>query len=370
MSIKRILVNTIDTDLEYEVIGIDLAKNCVSAILLTTDGEIFGIDRLDYQELEKSAQELSPTIFAMEPCTEMNYMVQKLEDWGHHCIVISGKNVKDYVESHFSNQKTDLNDAQALAFLTKDTQLRTVKAKDPEQLKYASLTTLREQYVKQYRQTMMSLKGICQVWGLSISKGISGKARLKDMIENHAAFPAELRTALVGMVAHAQAVQKDLKSVTKILEELAKKDKACQLIQTVPGLGTICSCRLRATVGDIQRFKHPKDFPAYYGLVPRSMATGHNEKKGKITHRGDKTMRSLMVQGAGIVINQATKGNLHSKQLTKWILKKQKEKMPWGKLVCAVAAKLLRIVRAILISGKPYNPKIAGVAKCSLPKAS
>ena len=49
MSIKRILVNTIDTDLEYEVIGIDLAKNCVSAILLTTDGEIFGIDRLDYQ---------------------------------------------------------------------------------------------------------------------------------------------------------------------------------------------------------------------------------------------------------------------------------------------------------------------------------
>ena len=34
MSIKRILVNTIDTDLEYEVIGIDLAKNCVSAILV------------------------------------------------------------------------------------------------------------------------------------------------------------------------------------------------------------------------------------------------------------------------------------------------------------------------------------------------
>ena len=70
--------------------------------------------------------------------------------------------------------------------------------------------------------------------------------------------------------------------------------------------------------------------------------------------------------GAGV----ATKGKLKSKQLTKWILKKQKEKMPWGKLVCAVAAKLLRIVRAVLISNKPYNSKIAGVAKCSLPKGS
>ena len=84
MSIKRILVNTIDTNLEYEVIG---------------------IDRLGYQELEESAQKLSPTIFAMEPCTEMNYMVKKFEEWEHHWIVISGKNEKDHVESHFSNQK-------------------------------------------------------------------------------------------------------------------------------------------------------------------------------------------------------------------------------------------------------------------------
>lgn len=79
MSVSRILAKTIDPDLEYEVIGIDLAKNCVSAVLLTTDGEGIGIDRLDYPELEKSSQELSPTIFAMEPCTEMNYLVQKLE---------------------------------------------------------------------------------------------------------------------------------------------------------------------------------------------------------------------------------------------------------------------------------------------------
>lgn len=30
MSVRRILAKTINTDLEYEAIGIDLAKNCVS----------------------------------------------------------------------------------------------------------------------------------------------------------------------------------------------------------------------------------------------------------------------------------------------------------------------------------------------------
>ena len=37
MSVRRILAKTIDTDLEYEAIGIDLAKNCVSAALLTPE---------------------------------------------------------------------------------------------------------------------------------------------------------------------------------------------------------------------------------------------------------------------------------------------------------------------------------------------
>ena len=48
MSVRRILAKTIDTDLEYEAIGIDLAKNCVSAALLTTDGEVVCIDVAGY----------------------------------------------------------------------------------------------------------------------------------------------------------------------------------------------------------------------------------------------------------------------------------------------------------------------------------
>ena len=48
MSVRRILAKTIDTDLEYEAIGIDLAKNCVSVALLTTDGEVVCMISLKY----------------------------------------------------------------------------------------------------------------------------------------------------------------------------------------------------------------------------------------------------------------------------------------------------------------------------------
>ena len=197
-------------------------------------------------------------------------------------------------------------------------------------MEFACLTTLREQYVKQYRQTLVSLKGICQSWGLNISKGISGKARLSEMIEKYEKFPEELRRELQNMVKHAQEVQKALTEINKTLKQVSKGDELCKMVQTVPGIGLVCACRLKATIGDISRFKHPKNFPAYFGLVPRSISTGHNEKKGRLTKRGDKTMRSLMIQAAGSVILMANKGNLKARALSKWILKKQREKNALG----------------------------------------
>ena len=370
MSAKRILAKSIDTNIEYEFIGVDLAKNGVTVALLTVEGEIIGVDRLGYDELIKSAQELSPTTFAMEPCTEMNFLTHILESFGHSCTVISGKNVQAYVESHFSNQKTDLNDAQALAFLAQDKQIRSIQNKSPEQLQFATLTAMREQYVKQYRQSIVSLKGFCQSWGLNISKGISGKVRLAKMVEDYKLLPQVVKNELLNLIKHAELIQKELSEITKTLKALTEKDEQCKAIQKIPGIGPICACRLKATLGDITRFENPKDLPAYYGLVPKSVSTAHNQRKGKITKRGDKTMRALLTQAACCVINMANKGRLKEKALSKWIEKKQREKMPWGKLTCAIAARLLRIIRAVLISGKPYNPKIAGVAKCSLPKGA
>ncbi len=85
-------------------------KNCVSAALITIDGEVIGIVRLIWRNVPK------------------------------RCL-----------QQHSSNQKTGLNDAQALAFLAREQQLWLVKLKDRQQLEFASLTTLREQCVKQYR---------------------------------------------------------------------------------------------------------------------------------------------------------------------------------------------------------------------------
>ena len=138
---KRILVKSIDTSISYQVIGIDLAKHLVSACLITGAGEIFGIDRLTYDDLLKSAERMSPTLFCMEPCPEVHYLAEKLQGYGHHTKVIDGAAVKEYIKTHFGGQKTDLNDAQAIAFLSLDTNLPEITPKNTSNLislKYAN----------------------------------------------------------------------------------------------------------------------------------------------------------------------------------------------------------------------------------------
>lgn len=102
---RRLAVQRLSVTEEYQVIGLDLAKNDVTVFGITQDGELHCIDRLTYPDLLKQAEQISPTIFAMEPCNGMNYLVDELKELGHECRVIKGEAVKDYVKSHFAGQK-------------------------------------------------------------------------------------------------------------------------------------------------------------------------------------------------------------------------------------------------------------------------
>jgi transposase len=88
---------------------------------------------------------------------------------------------------------------------------------------------------------------------------------------------------------------------------------------------------------------------------------------GKITKRGDRLVRTYLVQAASSLLMLDGKGKFRDCQLRRWIQRKR-QTLNHGKLVVALAAKLLRIVWAILSKNEAFDYRKAGVAKCSLPK--
>jgi transposase len=125
------------------------------------------------------------------------------------------------------------------------------------------------------------------------------------------------------------------------------------------GIGPITATALVASVGNAQVFKNGRQFAAWLGLTPRQYSSGGTTRLGRITKRGDRYLRMLLVHGARAVL--------------RFVERKNDPKSLWAKglrarrhvnvAAVALAAKHARIIWALLAKGTTYrSPAAATVA--------
>ena len=362
---ERLLVSAIDVEQEYKVIGLDLAKNDTSCVCIAESGEIIAIDRLSYSSLLEVAEQLSPTIFAMEPCNGMHWLVNQLQEFGHECRVISGSAVQQYVESHFGKQKTDLNDAHAIAYLALDEVMRFIRAKTPSEMSILALQAVRSQLSKQKTASIVCFKSLCQGYGILIGKSECSVANFISLLKETNKIPEEVKESLKMLIANYKVLRTRISKIDKILEKIVVSNPTGKKLKDIPAFGVQCVARLLTIAPNIKDFKGPKDLVAYCGLVPRNITTGHNQKTAGITKRGDKLMRRNVVLAANCLYRMNKHGNLKNCKLKRWMDKKF-QLLPYQKFIIQLAAKLLRIAYAMMKYETEFDYGRAGVARSAL----
>jgi transposase len=85
------------------------------------------------------------------------------------------------------------------------------------------------------------------------------------------------------------------------IETLARQDKGCEQLMTVPGIGPIISSAMVAAIGNGDAFSKGRDFSVWLRLVPRQISTGDRAILS-ISTRGNWYLRSLFVQAAWVVL--------------------------------------------------------------------
>ena len=317
---KKNTRNALDTSLSYAVIGLDLAKaDCAVAAVPCSDDELGLIDRMDYESLFEQAEKLGPTLFAMEPCCGYSQISLRLQNMGHEVKVISGHAVKNWIATHKSNQKTDLNDATALAKLALyDHDLQPIRVKNVEECRIASVQAIRIQLRTQATKSLVCFKSLCQCWGIVIRRG---SLNTKKMAEAVAAVEkllgAEVVSSLMILRDAYKFTMKQINALDKLLDALVEANEQARTMKTVLGIGTQTAARLAVTTGDIKRFPMPRSYVAYFGLALRNIITGHSgtpspskrgalkpvssRGQGKVSRRGDRVARSFIIQGAATI---------------------------------------------------------------------
>lgn len=378
---RKNTLKTLPIDTEYRVVGLDLAKSDVSVAAIPIDDNTPSlVDRMNYADLLEWAEKISPTLFAMEPCNGFSLLCLQLESLGHEVKVISGATVSMWINTHLSGQKTDLNDAIALARLAiSDAELTPIRHKTITEIRIQTVQAVRQQLITQRTKSLVSFKGLAQQWGIPCSAGHRNLKKLREAVEAKVDLISKpVAESLLSLFDAVKSLDYQIGQLDKTLQELVMSNQQGRLVQTVLGVGTQISARIITVVGNVNRFESPRALVAYVGLAPRNIITGHknapkkkssnapdlsHKGQGKISRRGDKLLRSLVIQGAACLYMQYCKNQLPQCQLKRWLKKQIDSGKPYGKIIVSLAAKLIRIVWAVLRYGEEFNIQKAGMSR-------
>jgi transposase len=73
---------------------------------------------------------------------------------------------------------------------------------------------------------------------------------------------------------------------------------AVEGLMAMRGIDLVTATALLAEIGDLSRFRTPRELMAYLGLVPSEHSTGDKVRRGAITKAGNRRARRLVVESA------------------------------------------------------------------------
>lgn len=335
--------------MQIAVLGIDLGKNSCSVVGLDERGQVVLRRRLRREGVIKLGSTLPSCIMAMEACCGAHHVGRQLRSQGHDVRLMSPEYVRPYVKA----QKNDDRDAEGIAEAATRPTMRFVDIKEEEQLDMQTLHRARDRLVGERTALINQLRAILLERGITVPQG---RRKLEiwldlDTDEERLALSRRTLVLIADMRAQWSEMDRRIAAFDQEFKAYARSDQPCRLLGTIPGIGPLNATALVATVGDARTFGRGRDLAAWLGLVPRQMTTGGKPKLLGITKRGNGYLRKMIIHGARAALPVLSKS---ATPLGEW-LRALLGRAHKNKAIVALAAKLARIVWAVLQSGRPYN---------------
>jgi transposase len=153
-----------------------------------------------------------------------------------------------------------------------------------------------------------------------------------------------------------QAIQQAIKEArVQIYKDLAESAKGPIFLrlQTIPGVGPFIASSIIGEVQTMDRFHTAHALTAYAGLDPKIRQSGKSlNSTGKLTKRGSSYLRRSLFIAASVA-------RQHDPNFKALYDKKRSEGKTYKVATCAVARKLLAVVRAVWLSEQDYDVDFA-----------
>jgi len=152
------------------------------------------------------------------------------------------------------------------------------------------------------------------------------------------------------LVRQIETISTEIAALNRILRKENKASELGPRLETIPSVGPVIASALRARVTDPALFKNGRHLSAWIGIVPENDSTGGKVKRKGLSKKGDRYLRSLLVNGAMAVVRQAQKRPDKHPRVAKLL-----NRMSAKQAAIAIANKTARIAWAIMVHGGVYE---------------
>jgi len=303
-------------------------------------------------QLEARLANVPPCLIGMEACVGAHHLRRKLQALGHDARLMPAK----YVRPYSKGQKNDFRDAEAIAEAVQRPTMKFVATKTADQLDLQALHRVRERLVSQRTGITNQIRAFLLERGIAVRQGLRFlRAELPRILATRADVLSPRMLRLVeDLAGDWHRLDERIEGLSAEIEALARQDKGCERLMTVPGIGPIISSAMVAAIGTGDAFAKGRDFGAWLGLVPKQISTGDRTILGSISKRGNRYLRALFVQAAWVVLVKLRPDQWQSYGLKSWI-EAAKKRLHHNVLAIALANKLARIAWAVLNKGRAFE---------------
>jgi transposase len=341
--------------MDIKTLGIDIGKNKFHLHGVNHHGKVVLRKQMTRAKLYEFMSNLSPCKVGMEACGGAHHLARVLKTMGHDVRLMAIQHVKPYTKAY----KNDFNDAAGICEAVTRPHMNFVSIKTVSQQELLAFHNDRARLVEERTALANEIRGVLLEQGLTIPQGIHKIVPIvmELLDEGSQELSAPLKELLQDMLADFNQKNLLIKKRDEQLKRFATVNPQVQQLMTMPGIGVIVATAFVGKVGDVSVFKNGRQLAAWLGLVPNQYSTGGKTQLGRISKRGDRYLRSLLVHGARSVLASLRHKKPEDLPSTmKWLMNVA-QRRGHNKGIVAFANKMARMAWALLSYGTEYEPR-------------
>lgn len=204
----------------------------------------------------------------------------------------------------------------------------------------------------------LGVDGINKIWRDAKLRAV-GKKRAQTLVNaaEHSVGSKEgaisARIEIRMLIEDYESRNARLQEIMAFIEELVKRIPMTEKLLAIKGVGIKTVSGFLAEVGDIGRFKSPKELQKLAGLALVENSSGKHKGETTISRRGRKRLRYLLFEVAMSLVSK----NREFAELHNYYTTRKQNPLKKMQSLMVVAAKLIRVFYAMLTKGVDYDPK-------------